>query len=189
MIELLAPFAPFGMLLLYALAGSFIRLFYAMYKEYARLPRGSISPERMAMELTAGCVFGMVGGMLLDSMAVLKVGVGLGTLLCAILGPASIELVAKKFGWTKKLEAAVVSDDELEMPDLSARQINAMKYASSAKRITNGAYQKLNGVSRDSAKHDLASMVSKGRLRMVGSDKGAYYVPLQARGDEAKRLP
>lgn len=176
MLEALAPFAPFGVLLLYALAGSFIRLFYAMYKEYARLPRGSISPERMGMELLAGCVFGMVGGMLMDSMGVLKVGVGLGTVLCAVLGPNAIELVAKKFGWSKKLDVGPLSDEALSMPDLNARQINALAYAKSAKRITNTSYQKLNSVTRDSAKHDLAAMVSKGKLRMVGSTKGAYYV-------------
>jgi hypothetical protein len=176
MLEVLAPFAPFVMLLLYALAGSFIRLFYAMYKAYTALPSGSVSPERVGMELLAGCVFGMVGGLLLDSMDVLKVGVGLGTVLCAVLGPAAIELVAKKFGWTKKLEAAVVTDEQLEMPDLNARQINGLAYARQAKRITNKAYQKLNGVTSDSAKHDLTAMVSKGKLRMVGSTKGAYYV-------------
>ena len=189
MFELLAPFAPFAVLLLYALAGSFVRLFYAMYKEYAKLPRGSISPERMAMELIAGCVFGMVGGLLMDSMGVLKMGVGIGTVVSAVLGPNVIELVAKKFGWTKKLDVAPLSDEELAMPDLNARQINGLQYATRAKRLTNGAYQKLNGVTLDAAKHDLASMVEKGRLKMVGSAKGAYYVPLQARDDNAKRLP
>lgn len=176
MLEMLAPFAPFFALLLYALAGSFVRLFYSMYKAYVKLPHGSVSPERTGMELLAGVVFGVVGGLLLDSMEVLKVGVGLGTVLCAVLGPAAIELVAKKFGWTKKLEAAVVTEEELEMPDLNARQVNALAYAKQAKRLTNSEYQKLNGVTPDSAKHDLTAMVSKGKLRMVGSTKGAYYV-------------
>jgi len=177
MLEVLAPFAPFAVLLLYALAGSFVRLFYSMYKAYAAMPHGSVSPERMAMELLAGMVFGMVGGMLLDSMGVLKLGVGMGTVLCAILGPNAIELVAKKFGWSKKLEAAVVTDEQLQAPDLNARQINGLQYATRAKRLTNTAYQRLNNVSHDEAKYDLAGLVSKGRLRMVGSKKGAYYVP------------
>jgi len=175
MLEVLAPFAPFAALLLYALAGSFVRLFYAMYKAYAAMPHGSLSPGRIAMELLAGCVFGMVGGMLLDSMGVLKMGVGLGTVLSAVLGPNAIELVAKKFGWSKKLEVAALTDEQL--PDLNPRQINGLQYAKQSKRLTNGAYQRLNNVSHDEAKYDLAKMVSAGRLKLVGSKKGAYYVP------------
>ena len=186
MLEMLAPFAPFAVLLLYAIAGSFVRLFYAMYKAYVAVPHGSVSPERIAMELLAGCVFGMVGGMLLDSMGVLKMGVGLGTVLCAVLGSSAIELVAKKFGWTKKLEAAVITDEQLEMPDLNARQINGLAYAARAKQITNSTYQKLNNVTRGAAKWDLTEMVQKGRLKLVGSTKGAYYVP--ARGRERENI-
>jgi F0F1-type ATP synthase assembly protein I len=191
MLEVLAPFAPFAVLLLYALAGSFVRLFYSMYKAYAAMPTGSVSPERLAMELLAGMVFGMVGGMLLDSMGVLKLGVGMGTVLCAILGPNAIELVAKKFGWTKKLEAAVVTDEQLQMPDLNARQINGLQYATRAKRLTNTAYQRLNNVSHDTAKRDLASMVEKGRLKAVGYNKSTYYVPKReiVRPDAARSAP
>jgi len=180
MLEVLAPFAPFVALLLYALAGSFVRLFYSMYKAYAAMPHGSLSPGRIAMELLAGCVFGMVGGMLLDSMGVLKMGVGLGTALSAVLGPNAIELVAKKFGWSKKLDVAALTDEQLAMPDLNPRQINGLQYAKQAKRITNTAYQRLNNVTHDEAKYDLAKMVSTGRLKMVGSKKGAYYVPKRA---------
>jgi len=176
MLEVLAPFAPFFALLLYALAGSFIRLFYGMYKAYVAEPNGGFSPGRIFMEMLAGIVFGMLGGLMLDSMGVLKMGVGVGTLLSAVLGPNAVELVAKKFGWTKKLEPAVLSDDKSQMPDLNARQINAMKYFTHAKKLTNGEYQKLNNVTHDAAKHELAVMVEKGRLKLVGSTKGAYYI-------------
>jgi len=180
MLELLAPFAPFFALLLYALVGSTIRLFYGMYKAYVAEPCGGFAPGRIFMELLAGCVFGMVGGLLLDGMGVLKVGVGLGTLLCAVLGPNTIEMVEKKFGWTKKIEPAVLSDDQAAMPDLNIRQVNAMHYAARAKKLTNIEYQRLNNVSHDEAKYELARLVSKGRLKMVGSSKGAYYVPKRA---------
>jgi F0F1-type ATP synthase assembly protein I len=181
MLEVLAPFAPFAVLLLYALAGSFVRLFYSMYKAYAAMPHGSLSPERIGMELLAGVVFGMVGGMLLDSMGVLKLGVGMGTLLCAVLGPNAVDMVAKKFGWSKKLEAAILSDDQIENPDMNVRQINGLQYAAHAKKLTNSEYQKLNNVTRGAAKWDLAEMVQKGRLKLVGSTKGAYYVLVHAR--------
>jgi len=191
MLEMLAPFAPFIALLLYALAGSFVRLFYSMYKAYATMPRGSISPERMAMELLAGCVFGMVGGMLLDSMGVLKMGVGIGTVVSAVLGSNAIELVAKKFGWTKKLDVAALTEEQLQMPDLNARQINGLQYAKQAKKITNTAYQRLNNVSHDVAKRDLAAMVDKGRLKAVGYNKSTYYVPAGTgvRPDTARSAP
>jgi ATP-dependent DNA helicase RecG len=122
----------------------------------------------------------MVGGLLLDSMDVLKVGVGLGTVLCAVLGSSAIELVARKFGWTKKLETAVITDEQLEMPDLNARQINGLTYAKRAKRLTNSEYQKLNNVSRESAKYDLSELVENGRLKLLGSKKGSYYAPISS---------
>jgi len=191
MLEVLAPFAPFVALLLYALAGSFVRLFYSMYKAYAAMPHGSLSPGRIAMELLAGCVFGMVGGMLLDSMGVLKMGVGIGTVVSAVLGSNAIELVAKKFGWSKKLEVAALTDEQLQMPDLNPRQINGLQYAKQSKRLTNGAYQRLNSVSHDVAKRDLASMVEKGRLKAVGYNKATYYVPKREimRPDTARSVP
>ncbi|MCX6821137.1 MAG: hypothetical protein NT016_04300 [Candidatus Aenigmarchaeota archaeon] len=181
MLELLAPFAPFVALLLYAIAGSFVRLFYGMYKAYVAEPNGGFSPGRIFMELLAGAVFGMVGGLLLDSMGVLKIGVGLGTLLCAVLGPNAVDLVAKKFGWTKKIEPAILSDDQAANPDMNVRQINGLHYAAHAKKLTNGEYQKLNNVTRGAAKWDLMEMVQKGRLKLVGSTKGAYYVLVHAR--------
>jgi hypothetical protein len=191
MLELLAPFAPFIALLLYALAGSFVWLFYAMYKSYATMPHGSLSPGRIAMELLAGVVFGMVGGMLLDSMGMLKMGVGIGPVVSAVLGSSAIELVAKKFGWTKKLEVAALTDEQLAMPDLNARQINGLQYAKQSKRLTNGAYQRLNNVSHDTAKRDLAAMVEKGRLKAVGYNKSTYYVPRREimRPDTARSVP
>jgi len=181
MLEVLAPFAPFAALLLYALVGSFIRLFYGMYKAYVAEPCGGFSSGRIGMEMIAGVVFGMVGGLLLDSMGVLKIGVGLGTLLSAVLGPHAIELVTKKFGWAKALEPAVLSDDQASMPDLNIRQVNAMQYAAKAKKLTNTTYQKLNNVSHDTAKYDLAEMVSKGRLKKLGYNKNTYYVPRRYR--------
>jgi predicted HTH transcriptional regulator len=83
----------------------------------------------------------------------------------------------------------VVTDEQLQMPDLNARQINGLQYATRAKRITNTAYQKLNNVSHDEAKYDLAKMVSAGRLKMVGSKKGAYYVPKRAESGASKSFP
>jgi hypothetical protein len=177
MLELLAPFAPFIALLLYALAGSFIRLFYSMYKACGAPAAGGMSPAKVVFELFAGVVFGMTGGLLLGSMDALKFGAGVGTVLCAMLGANAIELVAKKFGWTKKLDAVVLTDEQAAMPDLNARQANAMQYAARTKKLTNATYQRLNNVTHDTAKRDLSSMVEKGRLKAVGYNKSTYYVP------------
>ena len=97
--------------------------------------------------------------------------------------------MTKKFGWTKKLETAIVTDEQLSMPDLNPRQINGLTYAKQAKRLTNTAYQRLNNVSHDEAKYDLSKMVSAGRLKMIGSKKGAYYVPKRAENGASKSFP
>jgi predicted HTH transcriptional regulator len=77
------------------------------------------------------------------------------------------------------------------MPDLNMRQINGLAYAKQSKRLTNGAYQKLNSVSHDVAKRDLAAMVEKGRLKAVGYNKSTYYVPEResTRPDSARSAP
>jgi len=188
MFEMLAPFAPFIALLLYALIGSVVRLFWGMYKAYTTLPFAQFSAERLAMEMMAGVVFGTAGGIILQEMGVLHMAVGIGTVVSAVLGPNVIELVAKKFGWSKKLDI-VVTEQQIGMADLNMRQINGLGYAAQRGRITNTAYQRINNVTHDEAKYDLAKMVSAARLKMVGSKKGAYYVPKRAESGASKSFP
>jgi hypothetical protein len=189
MLEVLAPFAPFVALLLYALIGSVVRLFWGMYKAYTTLPFAQFSAERLAMEMLAGIVFGTAGGMILQEMGVLHMAVGIGTVVSAVLGPNVVELVAKKFGWSKKLDI-VVTEQQIGMADLNMRQINGLGYASQRGRITNREYQRINETNRNTATYDLKGLVLKGRLKRTGNVKSTSYVPVPGRlaGNTMKKI-
>jgi ATP-dependent DNA helicase RecG len=59
--------------------------------------------------------------------------------------------------------------------DLNERQIKATQYLKSNFRISNIDYQKLNDVSRATAKRDLEEMVKRGFLKLEGAGRSAHY--------------
>ena len=70
----------------------------------------------------------------------------------------------------------IVSDQQLQFPDLTQRQINAISYVRANGKITNKEYQRMNRTTRDVAKYELASLVEKKRLKKVGKTKDCCYV-------------
>ncbi|MFH1623467.1 MAG: hypothetical protein ABIA12_03080 [Candidatus Aenigmatarchaeota archaeon] len=177
MFELLAALAPFAALLLYALTGSIVRLFFGIYKAYSSIPFPEFSLKRMAVEVVVGIVFGAFGGAMLQEMGALKMAVGVGTVASSLLGPNVIELITKKFGWSKNIDI-VVTEQQLHMADLNLRQIAAMQHARERGRITNDEYQRLNGVTHDIAKYELAALVRKKRMMRTGSTKDVFYAAM-----------
>jgi predicted HTH transcriptional regulator len=120
-------------------------------------------------------MFGIFGGVLLSSLGIFTIGMSFGTLVSSLLGANVIELIAKKFGWSKKMDV-VVSDQQLGFADLGNRQINALQYVQAKGRITNREYQRINRTTNNVAKHELQSLVEKKKLKKAGANKGAYYV-------------
>jgi len=177
MFEVLAALAPFAALLLYALAGSVVRLSWGIYKAYSSMPFPEFSLKRMAVEMLVGVVFGAFGGAMLQEMGALKMAIGVGTVASSLLGPNVIELITKKFGWSKKIDI-VVTEQQLQMADLNMRQIAAMQYAKDKGKITNNEYQHINGVTHDVAKYELAALVAKKRMMRTGKTKDVFYVAL-----------
>ena len=159
----------------YAALGSMIRLIWGIYKAYDTYVTLEIAKRRIVFEFVIGVSFGILGGAILDALGIIKIGTNLGALLSGILGANVVDLIAKKFGWSKKMEV-VVSDQQLKFPDLNSRQINALSYVKSSGKITNKEYQKLNRVTRNIATYELQALVSKKRLKKVGKGKGAYYI-------------
>lgn len=68
-----------------------------------------------------------------------------------------------------------LTDDRLKGLNLNKRQINAIQFLKSNRHITNTEYQKLNGVSRATAKRDLEGLVRLGLLNLEGAGRSAHY--------------
>ena len=71
----------------------------------------------------------------------------------------------------------LLSESYLRLLGLNDRQIVAVRYVKETGKITNGEYQKLGHVSRQSATRDLSDLVVKKVFKMVGlGKKGVHYV-------------
>jgi len=169
MIDLILAILP------YAILGSGVRVVWGIYKAYTSFLSVSLKPTRVVVEFLAGIMFGIFGGVVLSAVGVFTIGASLGTLVSSLLGANVIELIAKKFGWSKKMEV-VVSEQQIGFADLNQRQVNAMQYVKKYGKITNRIYQKINKTTRDVAKYELISLVKKGRLKKVGKTKDISYV-------------
>jgi predicted HTH transcriptional regulator len=68
-----------------------------------------------------------------------------------------------------------LTDDRIKGLHLNERQVNTIHILKSNLRITNAEYQKLNDVSRATAKRDLDEMVKLGLLKLEGAGRSAHY--------------
>lgn len=159
----------------YAMLGSCVRVTWGIYKAYTTLLGVRIAWKRIFVELLAGIVFGIFGGVLLSTIGVFSIGMSLGTLVASLLGANVIELIAKKFGWSKKMDV-VVSEQQLGFAELNSRQISAVQYVKAQGSITNRTYQKINQTTKDVAKYELAALVRKRKLKKIGKGKGVHYI-------------
>jgi hypothetical protein len=159
----------------FAFLGSGIRVLWGMYKAYESYLGLRLSRSRIIMEFLLSMTFGIFGGAFLSEIGLLTIGVNFGCAVCSIMGPNVVDVIVKKFGFTKKMEV-IVSDQQLGFTEFNHRQVNALTYAKGEGRITNAAYQRINQTDRDVARYELNGLVRKGRLKRVGKSKGAYYV-------------
>jgi hypothetical protein len=159
----------------FAAFGSAFRLFWGVYKAWTSYNGIRIAAKRIVFEFFMGISFGAFGGFFMDQLGIFKIGVGLAAMVSGLLGSNVVDLIAKKFGWGKKMEV-IVSEQQLMFPDLNSRQVNALTYVQSCGKITNKEYQNMNNTTRDVAKYELASLVEKKRLRKVGKHRGISYV-------------
>lgn len=169
MLEVFAAIVP------YILLGSLLRIVWGMYKTFSSFLNIQLSWRRIVMEFTVDMLFGAFGGIFLSQLGIFKLGVSLGSLVSSLLGANVVDLVAKKFGVTGKMNI-ILSDQQLKFPDFNPREINAITYVKSQGKITNKIYENINQTTHDVAKHELNSLTHKGILKKVGEGRGVYYV-------------
>lgn len=68
-----------------------------------------------------------------------------------------------------------LTNDRMKGLNLSERQVKTIQFLKSNLRITNAEFQKLNSVSRATAKRDLDEMVKLGLLKLEGAGRSAHY--------------
>lgn len=169
MIELLT-------ILPYILLGSVLRIVWGMYKLFDSYLDVQLSWRRLVMEFSVDMLFGTFGGMFLSQLGIFTLGVSLGSLVSSLLGANVVDLIAKKFGLSGKMNI-ILSDQQLKFPEFNMKEINAITYVKSHGRITSGVYQKINSTTHNVAKYELSALVQKGMLKKIGTKKGTYYLP------------
>jgi uncharacterized membrane protein YsdA (DUF1294 family) len=160
---------------LFAVCGALMRVIYGIYKAYASYLDIKVSKKRLAIEFVMSVWFGFVGGAFLTESKVITLGINLGTFVSSVLGANVVDLIVKKFGFSKKMEV-IVSDQQLRFPEFNSREINAIGFVKKEGKITNKIYERINSASRDVARHELGSLANKKMLKRVGKNKGTYYV-------------
>jgi len=65
------------------------------------------------------------------------------------------------------------------MLGLNERQVKAMFYLKAHGKISNREYRQIANISDEWARVDLADLISKGLVRVVGKGRSAHYVPAQ----------
>jgi len=165
------------MIVVYAACGSLMRLLWGVYNAEETFLNLQLSRKRLVFEFLVSMIFGLFGGQLMTDLGIIKIGVSLGAMVSSLLGANVVNVITKKFGYSKDMKV-IVSDQQLQFTEFNPRQMNAMEYVKINGKITNQAYQKINQTTCDVAKHELITLVSKKKLKKIGEKKGRYYVSL-----------
>jgi len=152
-----------------------MRVLWGVYKAEESFLNLQLSGKRLVFEFLVSTLFGIFGGGLLTDLGIMKVGIGLGTLVSSLLGANVVDIIAKKFGLSKKMEV-IVSDQQLGFTEFNPREMNALEYVKIRGKITNQNYQEINRTTRDIARYELNTLVSRKKLKQIGKNRGACYV-------------
>jgi len=165
------------MITVYAACGASMRLLWGVYNAEETFLNLQLSKKRLFFEFLVSMIFGIFGGQLMTDIGMVKIGINLSALVSSLLGANVVNVITKKFGYSKEMRV-IVSDQQLQFTEFSPRQMNAMGYARINGKITNQIYQKINQTTHDVAKHELNALVSKKKLKRVGTNRMTTYVSL-----------
>jgi hypothetical protein len=159
----------------YAACGASIRLLWGVYNAEETFLNLQLSRKRLFFEFFVSMVFGMFGGQFMTDAGMTKIGICLSAMVSSLLGANVVNVITKKFGYSKDLKV-IVSDQQLQFTEFNPRQVNAMEYARINGKITNQIYQKINQTTHDVAKYELSALVSRKKLKRIGTNNSTKYV-------------
>jgi uncharacterized membrane protein YeaQ/YmgE (transglycosylase-associated protein family) len=163
------------MVIAYAACGASIRLLWGIYNAEETFLNLQLSKKRLFFEFFVSMIFGLFGGQLMTDLGMIKIGVSLGAMVSSLLGANVVSVITKKFGYSKEMRV-IVSDQQLQFTEFNPRQMNAMEYVKIQGKITNQIYQKINQTDHDIAKYELNALVSKKKLKRIGTNNKTNYV-------------
>lgn len=155
--------------------GAIVRAVLGTYKAYNAYPDFKPEWRRIFFEVVASTVFGSFALYFLQGLGIFAFGLNLASPIAGLFGADAISLITKRFGLSKGLQVTV-SKQQMQYADLNDREVRALDYVSKFGKITNKIYQKLNSVNGETAKYELHTLAEKGKLKLVGSKKGSFYL-------------
>jgi hypothetical protein len=96
----------------YVVLGASLRIVWGMYKAFDSFLSLHLSWRRLTAEFMVSVLFGMFGSVALSQLGIFSLGISLGGLVSSLLGANVVDLIAKKFGFSRKMEV-IVSDQQL----------------------------------------------------------------------------
>lgn len=163
------------MIIVYAACGASMRLLWGVYNAEETFLNLQLSRKRLFFEFLVSMIFGIFGGQLMTDIGMVKIGINFAALVSSLLGANVVNVITKKFGYSKEMKV-IVSDQQLQFTEFNPREMNAMEYVKINGKITNQIYQKINQTTHDVARYELNTLVSKKKLKRIGSDKSTIYV-------------
>jgi len=160
--------------IIYAAIGSLARALLGLYKAYTTTVDFRLNMKRIIVEICCSILLGTFGVIILSGIKGFDYELKIAALIAGFLGADISNLITKKVGLTKGLEIRL-TDEQVALYEFNPRQVNALRYLKSHKRITNKMYQELNQTSPITAKRDLVQLVRKGKLRKSGKGRAIYY--------------
>ena len=161
----------------YAACGASIRLMWGVYNAEETFLNLQLSRKRLVFEFLVSLVFGLFGGQFMTDAGMTKIGICLSAMVSSLLGANVVNVITKKFGYSKDLKV-IVSDQQLQFTEFNPREVNAMEYVKINGKITNQIYQKINQTTRDVARYELNALVRKKKLKQIGRNRGASYASI-----------
>ena len=63
--------------------------------------------EKDSGEFSVNILFGMFGGIFFSQLGIFTIGINLGSMVSSLLGANVVDIIAKKFGFSRKMEVIV----------------------------------------------------------------------------------
>lgn len=162
--------------ILYAFFGAMMRIFWGMWKAEETILNVKLSARRIVFEFFVSVGFGIFGGQVVNELGIVKYGINITTLVASLIGPNVVEVVVKKFNFSKKMDV-IVSDQQVTSGIMNIRETNALEFVKNNGTITNSIYQNLNRTTHDVARYELDMLVKMKKLRRRGKNKSTFYIP------------
>ncbi len=160
--------------IIYSSIGAMARALLGIYKAYTTTVDFRLDVRRILIEICVSIVMGTFGVVILSGIKGFDFELKIAAMVAGFLGADVTNLITKKIGLTKELDIRL-TEEQVALSEFNRRQITALKYLKTHKRITRYIYQRLNQTTSYTANRDLSQLVVKDKLKKLGKGRSTYY--------------